>query len=818
MNHSTKLITNNLIEEIKENIEQSTSVYVLVSFVMKSGVELLSPHLIRAMQKGTEIKILCGDYLYVTQPEALQVLTNLNHHNLEVRMWQSRGVSFHPKSYIFQRDANNGLLVVGSSNLSHSALKDGHEWNLSVEASTQQQTYEEAIDQFMKLFYHEQTLPLNKETLKQYKQEHALFHQTYRDLAQKWTEQEELSLMLSHNQETEQTIKVREKKVAYGEETQEIKPRPAQKEALEELKNTLEEGYDKALVVMATGLGKTYLVGFFALNYERILFIAHREEILYQAQSSFERIMPRHNFGIYNAKEKNTEANCIFASIFTLANKAHLEKFDPTDFDLIIIDEFHHAAAHTYQKVIDYFDPRFLLGITATPDRMDNKDVYAICDGNVAYRLHFLDAIQNGWLCPFEYHGVYDEIDYSQISWLGKKYDEKELLEAQVQNHVADNIYNAWKKHKQSRTIAFCSSVKQADYLARYFQDQGVHSLALHSKEINISRNKAIQWLETGEIEAIFTVDLFNEGVDIPSVDTLLFVRPTESLTVFTQQIGRGLRLAEDKEYCTVIDLIGNYKNADIKLSVLSTEGMEGTLQRGKANIVPVIPDNCKLNLDTKVINLLEELKKKRQPRKESLREAYFDLKQELGQRPSYLEFHLQASAESHMIRQEFKSYIGFLSWLKDLTVEEEEIYHQHQNWFREVERTSMAKSYKMIVLQYMLNKGVKDWLQPVTPDEVSSFFHQYLTEKEYRKRIDFSDKASRKLWEYNKEKISKLITDMPMTKWSGSSKGLVTFEDGLFKINIDVKYEDLEVVHNWTQQICEYRLHAHFERKGNRS
>jgi superfamily II DNA or RNA helicase len=201
------------------------------------------------------------------------------------------------------------------------------------------------------------------------------------------------------------------------------------------------------------------------------------------------------------------------------------------------------------KSIDDYFQPQFLLGITATPDRLDNKDVYAICDGNVAYQVHFLEAIQNLWLTPFHYYGVYDETDYSQIKWLGTRYDDEELLAVQLREEMAENIINAWIQYKQNKTLGFCSSIKQANFLAEYFESKGFRAISLNSGTKDYSRSEAISLLENGEIDVIFTVDLFNEGVDIPSVDTLLFVRPTESLTIFTQQIGRGLRLADHKEY-----------------------------------------------------------------------------------------------------------------------------------------------------------------------------------------------------------------------------------------------------------------------------
>lgn len=804
---NVQLITNQLGTHLLKQIESASSICILTSFTMRSGVSFLANHLKKAAERCADIKICTGDYLYITQPEALDALLDI-HENIEIRIWRSNGTSFHPKAYLFQNESHD-CFIVGSSNLSRSALSNGVEWNLSV--SNESDNYNEALEQFLHLFYADQTVPLNNQTLENYRINYASYHIKHPNLSAKWSEMEEKDLMLPSEKEIELWPKVviREEQETYGE----IKPRFAQLDALEELNKTLEEDYSKALVVMATGLGKTYLAGFFAQKFKKVLFIAHLEEILHQARNSFYQIMPERTGGIYNGKQKEENAVTIFASIYTLSMQRHLKAFEPDEFDLIIVDEFHHAAADSYQRVLNYFQPDFLLGITATPDRNDNKDVYAICDGNVAFRLDFLEAIERKWLAPFKYYGVYDDTDYSQITWLGNRYDEEELLHLQLRDDMAEKILQAWLDKKQTRTIGFCSSIRQANFLSNYFNSKGFKTVALHSKQINIGRQDAIQKLAGGELDVIFTVDLFNEGVDIPAVDTLLFVRPTESLTVFTQQIGRGLRLYDSKSHCTVIDLIGNYRNADIKLSLFDTseKGSNKTLE-------PMLPELCEMNLDVQVINLLQEMTKKKQPRKEKLLQDFQELKLELGRRPTYLEMHLKGAADSVQYKQEFKSYHGFLAWADELDESEKRVYSRYKDWFAEVERTGMAKSYKMVVLLAMLERGPEHWYEPITPQESAPFFHHYLMEKEHRKRIDFSDKASKKLWDYDETGVSSLISRMPMSKWSGSSKGLTSFEDGIFKLAFDVHKEDEEILYNWTREICEYRLHWHFERKGSSS
>jgi hypothetical protein len=492
--------------------------------------------------------------------------------------------------------------------------------------------------------------------------------------------------------------------------------------------------------------------------------------------------------------------------------KKHLEQFQPDEFDLIIIDEFHHAAAKSYQHVLDYFSYVFLLGLTATPDRMDGKDVYAFCDGNVAYCIDFIKAIDQGWLCPFQYYGIYDEIDYSQVTWLGKRYDEEELLGKQLSEDVFENIFTAWKKYKQTRTLVFCSSIKQANFLARSFAEQGVACLSLISLTATKERKEAVQMLESGELEMILTVDLFNEGVDIPSVDTLLFVRPTESLSVFTQQVGRGLRLASSKETCVIIDLIGNYRNADLKLSVF--RGQEGEGNKASSVEIPAVPSFCSIELETQVIDLLNELQKKRKPRHEQMKNSYYMVRAELGRDPSYLDLHLHGGFDGTQYRSEFGSYFSFLKEVGIFTEEEEEIYLNYLNWLKEIEQTSMSKSYKMVVLDYMLSRGPMHWFESVSPQEVAPYFHKYFMSETYRKKIDFSSKNTKAMWEYDEKKIAVLVAKMPMTKWANSSKGLVSFDGERFSLMFEVLGSDREKLYEWTKEVCEYRLHRYFERK----
>lgn len=742
---NVRLFTKTLGPALKNQIDQATSICILTSFVMKSGVAYLAQSLEKAALRGVDIKVCTGDYLYITQPDALERLLAI-HPSIEVRMWQSHGKSFHPKAYLIE-SSDQKRSFIGSSNLSYSALHTGVEWN--VEVSGHETFYEEALDQFAKTFYSEATIPLNHETLKAYRERYERQQLNQPRISHSFTEGEEMDLMLPDEEPmTAEALTIFEPASTYEVE---LKPRFAQVEALDQLGRTVEEEYSKALVVMATGLGKTYLAAFFAKRYKRVLFIAHLEEILYQAERSFQNVQPNKTTGIYNGKHKQFDVDYCFASIYTLSMDQHLKVFNPDDFDLIVVDEFHHAAANTYQKVLDYFEPNFLLGITATPDRNDNKDVFALCDGNVAFRLDFLEAIRREWLSPFYYYGVYDDTDYNQLTWLGNRYAEDELLVTQLHERKARSIYDAWQRHKQTKTVVFCSSIRQANFLCSFFKNQEVAAVCLHSNSKD-NRDEVIASFTEGMIEVIFTVNLFNEGVDIPAIDTLLFVRPTESLTVFTQQIGRGLRLSTGKSHCVIIDLIGNYRNADVKLQVLH----QGSEKQKNSFKKPQLPEQCDLNLDTKVVSLLDEMRRKKQPRKEMLKRDFVAVQQELGRRPSYLDLHLLGDLTSSSYRQEYGSYVHFLQSYDELNVDESKIVDTYSDWIKEVEKTSMARSYKMVVLLSMLQRGTKAWAEPITSSESAKAFSAFYLEKEYRFREFSTDKTTSNHWIYDRTKTAK--------------------------------------------------------------
>ncbi|WP_430626173.1 DEAD/DEAH box helicase family protein [Sulfobacillus thermotolerans] len=473
------LLTRNLVKVIRSQLKEAQAVYWLVAFAMQSGVELLLRDLKAAEAAGTDIKILVGDYLYVTEPEALaQLLDALP--NAELRLWKSQGQSFHAKAYLFEHANAADTMIVGSSNLSQSAMTSGIEWNLlAYDRSTQ------AVEHFMRLFYADRTVPLNAITLAHYVKDWHQFRQQHPDHLATWTEREALTLMFDPEDMAQSPS-------PDAQVTPTLLPTPVQAEALAALSDTRQEGYSKALVVLPTGLGKTYLAAFFAQQFRRILFVAHRDEILRQALATFQSVMHQRSFAVYTGKHDDGRES-IFASVFTLASEKHRRQFSPTAFDLMVVDEFHHAAAASYQRLLTYFRPQFLLGLTATPDRTDGRDIFSLCDGNVAFQVSLPDAITRQWLSPFWYVGVYDPIDYSALRWRRTHYDPNDLLRAQLsESHVAA-VYQAWQAYHQTRTLGFCSSIRHAEFLAEQFAKRGVRSTWVYAGSGLGQRHQVIQ-------------------------------------------------------------------------------------------------------------------------------------------------------------------------------------------------------------------------------------------------------------------------------------------------------------------------------------
>lgn len=463
-----------LYYQLINSLKKAESVDIIVSFLMESGVKMLLEELDNALKRGARIRILTGNYLGITQPSALYLIKRKLGERVDLRFYNEKARSFHPKSYIFHY-AEHSELYIGSSNISRSALTSGIEWNYRFTSTVDQKNYAKFYRTFEDLFENHSVI-IDDEELRRY----------------------------SKNWHKPAVAKDIEKYDALDEGANDTnirmlyEPRGAQIEALCALEDTRAQGAKKALVSAATGVGKTYLAAFDSKAYKRVLFVAHREEILNQAAVSFRNVRNSEDYGFFNGDEKCTDKSVIFASVATLGRTEYLNDryFSPDYFSYLVIDEFHHAVNDQYKRIVEYFKPHFLLGLTATPERMDGRNIYEICDYNVPYEISLSDAINKGMLTPFHYYGIFDDTDYSGLHMLRGRYDEKELNETYIGNvHRHDLIYKYYCKYGSKRALGFCCSRAHAEEMAKEFCKRGIPSVAVYSNadgEFSEDRSVAI--------------------------------------------------------------------------------------------------------------------------------------------------------------------------------------------------------------------------------------------------------------------------------------------------------------------------------------
>ena len=486
-----------LYYQLIQSLKKADSVDIIVSFLMESGVKMLLEELDNALKRGAKIRILTGNYLGITQPSALYLLKKKLGSRVDMRFYNEKDRSFHPKSYIFHYRGYNDIYI-GSSNISRSALTSGIEWNYRFSSVSDPKNYEKFYHAFEDLFEHHSII-IDNEELKRYSQN------WHRPTVAKDLERYEYSHQNEENESEDTKVQLL------------YEPRGAQIEALCALEDTRAEGAKKALVQAATGVGKTYLAAFDSKSYERVLFVAHREEILKQAAASFRNVRNSEDYGFFTGEEKSTDKSVIFASVATLGRSEYLSEkyFAPDYFQYLVIDEFHHAVNEQYQRIVKYFKPQFLLGLTATPERMDGRNIYELCDYNVPYEISLKDAINKGMLVPFHYYGIYDDTDYSGLHLIRGRYDEKELNETYIGNvYRHDLIYKYYCKYGSKKALGFCCSRAHAEEMAKEFCERGIPSVAVYSNAngtYSEERGKAIEKLKSGEIRVIFSVDMFNE-------------------------------------------------------------------------------------------------------------------------------------------------------------------------------------------------------------------------------------------------------------------------------------------------------------------
>ena len=659
--YQPQLVLNNptekskVIATLQRELYRCDSFKFSVAFITDSGIEGLLGTLKDLEQKGIKGQILTSDYLCFTEPKALAKIAQLSNIELKIYRTQSDGAEgFHTKGYIFA-DEEVYHIIIGSANLTQYALSVNKEWNTKVVTTTEGAYAQTIVGEFDEMW--------NSPASQSYDVCIVDYTREYE------TKKKQLQLQ-------RQQASIQNTLSAY---VPKLKPNTMQVAFMDSLDNLVKDGKNKALLISATGTGKTYASAFGVqrLRPKRILFIVHREQILKQAMDTYKKVFGNNrNMGILSGNSNNaTVKNCdfIFATIQTISKDTTLNSFSKDAFDVVIFDEAHRTGGATYQKVMQYFKPKYLyLGMTATPERSDNFNVYELFDYNIAYEIRLQHALEDRLLCPFHYFGIGDlQVDDESI----RTQEFSRLISNERVKHVME--YAKYHGHSGDRVkgLIFCSTVKEAGKLSEAFNKNGWRTLALSGANMQQEREDAIKRLcddtvpESERLDYILTVDIFNEGVDIPDINQVIMLRPTESPIIFVQQLGRGLRKANNKEYVVVLDFIGNYNNNFMIPVALSGDRTynKDNMRRYVSEGTSEIPGCSTIHFDaiTKE-RIYKAVDTARLSVTKFLRDKYFELKNKLGKIPALDDFDKFGGIDVSMIINKFGSYPEFLKRYDD--------------------------------------------------------------------------------------------------------------------------------------------------------
>ncbi len=610
-----------VLSTIEDELRRCDEFSISVAFITSGGITPLLQVLEELEQRQVPGKILTTDYLMFTEPEALKKISQLT--NIELRMFCTNGEreGFHTKGYIF-REKDVYRIIIGSSNMTGNAITVNREWNTKLVSTTKGAVAKNIVDEFNMFWNSEKS----------------------KDIAE-----------IIEEYETRYRIIKEQKRIAKAEKITNIQqyrlePNKMQTEFVRNVIELKNNGENRALLLSATGTGKTYAAAFALREFQsrRTLFLVHREQIAKKSMESFERVLGSgKTFGVLSGNSKDYEADCLFSTIQTMSRDENLSKFNPTAFDTIIVDEVHRAGANTYLKIMEYFNPNFLLGMTASPERTDGFDIYQLFNHNIAYEIRLQQALEEDMLCPFHYFGITElEID-GEVADDSSKLKQFAMLTSDTRvDYIVQKAKYYGHSGNRVKGLVFCSRKTEARELSMKFNKRGFRTTFLSGDDSQEQRELAIEQLTDDSrddyIDYIFTVDIFNEGVDIPEINQVIMLRPTESPIVFVQQLGRGLRKSEDKEYVVILDFIGNYNN-----NYMIPIALSGDRTYNKDNVRRYVREGERIIPGESTIHFDEISRKRIYQSIDSanfsdiklIKESYFQLKYKLGKIPSLKDF-----------------------------------------------------------------------------------------------------------------------------------------------------------------------------------
>ncbi len=681
-----------VLSNIVKELNACDAFFFSVAFITQSGVTVLLNTLKELEERNIKGKILASQYLNFTNPKALEKL--LEFKNIELRMVVDGNL--HAKGYIFKKKEAYSL-IVGSSNLTQEALSYNKEWNVKVSSMEQGSLIRETLKEFEKTFEHAQIV--DKEWIdgysKIYREFKPVFHKKDRNIKELVAEG-----ILDYKDNVSNIPR--------------IMPNKMQIAALNGIERVRGEGGNKALLISATGTGKTYLAAFDVKKYKpkKFLFLVHREQILDQAIESFKDVMGEN---IYTGKlcgsSREIDAQYVFSTVQTMSKENVLYDFEPDAFDYLVLDETHRSGAESYQRILRHFNPSFMLGMTATPERTDGYNIYQDFDYNIAYEIRLQQAMEENMLCPFHYFGVSEILVNGEL--IEDNTDFKYLVSEERINHIIDRVEFYGYHGKRLKGLVFCSTNKESSELAAQFCARGYRALALSGSDSQEVRDNAILRLEQdSEIDAldyVFTVDIFNEGVDIPSINQVVMLRPTQSAIIFVQQLGRGLRKHPEKDYVIVIDFIGNYKNNFLIPMALSGDNSynKDTIRKYVMEGTRVIPGCSTINFEAiSRKRIFEAIDMANFNDIKYIKEAYQNLKFQLGKIPSLKDFEEFGSIDVTRIfeSKSLGSYHKFLKkYEKEYSVEFSEIQEEMIEFISK-KLASGKRPHELLLLNSMMN------------------------------------------------------------------------------------------------------------------